>query len=61
MIQDIVTSSKFNLIETIAKRIADLILATFPIVRGVSVRVRKPGAPINGVIDDVEVQVDERR
>jgi dihydroneopterin aldolase len=61
MIQDIVTSSKFNLIETIAKRIADSILAAFSIVSGVSVRVRKPGAPINGVIDDVEVQVDERR
>ena len=61
LIQDIVTSSKFNLIETIAKRIADSILASFPIVSGVSVRVRKPGAPIKGVIDDVEVQVDEGR
>ncbi|MBL0173962.1 MAG: dihydroneopterin aldolase [Ignavibacteria bacterium] len=60
-IQDIVTSSKVNLIETIAKRIADKILLDFPIVTGVSVRVRKPGAPIKGVIDYVEVQVDERR
>ena len=60
-IQDIVTSSKVHLIETIAKRIADKILLDFPIVTGVSVRVRKPGAPIKGVIDYVEVQVDERR
>ncbi|MDH7514623.1 MAG: dihydroneopterin aldolase [Bacteroidota bacterium] len=61
MINGIVTEEKFNLIETIAKKIADAILADWPMVRRVSVRVRKPGAPIKGVIDHVEVQVDESR
>ena len=61
LIQDIVTSDKFNLIETIAKKIADTILASFPIVTGVSPGMRKPGAPIKGVVDFVEVQVDEHR
>jgi len=60
-IQDTVTQQKFHLIETIAKRIADHILETFPRITGVVVRVRKPGAPIKGVVDYVEVEVDERR
>ena len=61
LIQDIIMNQKFNLIETVAKRIADQIIATYEQVRSVRVRVRKPGAPIKGVIDFVEVEVDERR
>ena len=61
LIQDIITNQKFNLIETLAKRIADRIIAECSLVQGVVVRVRKPGAPIKGVIDYVEVEVDERR
>jgi len=61
LVQDIVTNETFKLIETVAKRIADSILASFDQVRGVVVRVRKPGAPIKGVIDYVEVEVDEHR
>jgi dihydroneopterin aldolase len=61
LIQDIVTNDTFKLIETVAKRIADRILDTFPQANGVVVRVRKPGAPIKGVIDYVEVEVDEHR
>jgi 7,8-dihydroneopterin aldolase/epimerase/oxygenase len=61
LVQDIITNQKFNLIETVAKRIADRILATYEQVRAVRVRVRKPGAPVKGVLDYVEVEVDERR
>ncbi|MDT8322561.1 MAG: dihydroneopterin aldolase [Bacteroidota bacterium] len=61
LIQDMVTKQTFNLIETVAKRIADAILDAFIEVRGVVVRVRKPGAPIKGVIDYVEVEVNEHR
>jgi 7,8-dihydroneopterin aldolase/epimerase/oxygenase len=61
LIQDILLTKKFNLIETVAKRIADSILDAYPMVLGVLVRVRKPGAPIRGVVDHVEAEVDERR
>jgi dihydroneopterin aldolase len=61
LIQDIVTKQTFKLIETVAKRIADGILVEFIEVRGVTVRVRKPGAPVKGVIDYVEVEVHEHR
>lgn len=60
-INDIINSAKFNLIETVAKKIADRIMEEYALVRAVSVRVRKPGAPVRGVIDYVEVEVDERR
>ncbi len=61
LIQDTLTIEKFNLIETIAKRIADSVLERFPAVHATTVRVRKPGAPIKGVLDHVEVEVHERR
>ncbi len=61
LIRDILTNETFHLIETVAKRIADSIFERFPLVTAVRVQVRKPGAPINGVVDYVEVDVHERR
>jgi dihydroneopterin aldolase len=61
LIYDSLMNEKFNLIETVAEKIADSVLAAWPMVTRVSVKVRKPGAPIKGVIDYVEAQVDERR
>ena len=61
MVQELVTKESFKLIETMASRIASMLLDRFDIVFAVRVRVRKPGVPIKGVIDFVEVEVDERR
>ena len=60
-IQSVVIERNYYLIESVAKRIAALILSRFPQVSCVRVRVRKPGAPIKGVVDYVEVEVDECR
>lgn len=61
LVQEFFAGTHFNLIETVAKRIADRIIASYPTVLSVRVRVRKPGVPIKGVVDTVEVEVDERR
>ena len=61
LIQDIVTKETFRLIEALGRRIVLAILETFPTVHAVSIRVRKPGVPIKGVIDYVEVEINERR
>ncbi len=61
LVQDIVTNNTFKLIETMASRITAAILEGFPNVDTVRVRVRKPGVPIKGVIDNVEVEVHEQR
>jgi len=53
-VKDIVTSNRFNLIETLNKEICSGILNTFPLVKGVKVSIRKPNAPL-GVIDSVEI------
>jgi dihydroneopterin aldolase len=61
LMQDIVTNETFKLIEGLSRRIALAVLAQFPDVRAVTVRVRKPGVPLKGVIDFVEVEVNEHR
>ncbi len=48
---------KYNLIETLAMRIADGILSQFDSVVKIAVRVRKHTVPIGGYVDFVEVEV----
>jgi 7,8-dihydroneopterin aldolase/epimerase/oxygenase len=60
IVQDIVTNSTFKLMETMAHRIAVGLLSQFAQLRSVRVNVRKPGVPIKGVIDYVEVEVFEQ-
>ena len=51
----IFSSYKFTLLETLADRIAEEILKSFPI-NSVLIRVRKPNVPLNGFLDNVEVE-----
>ena len=60
-IRTAVTGKKHLLLESLGGDIADRILGEFPQVHHVQVRVRKPGAPIQGVIDTVEVEVTRGR
>jgi dihydroneopterin aldolase/2-amino-4-hydroxy-6-hydroxymethyldihydropteridine diphosphokinase len=53
--------TRFNLIETLADRIAATILETFPSVSEVSVRIRKPSAPIEAALDNVGVEATRFR
>ncbi len=60
-IQAVVTERKYFLLEALGASIAGDILKTFKKVREVIVRVRKPGVPIKGVVDSVEVEVRRKR
>ena len=51
----IFSSYKFTLLETLADRIASEVLRSFP-VKMVLIRVRKPNVPLNGFMDNVEVE-----
>ena len=51
----IFSSYKFTLLETQADRIASEVLQSFP-VKMVLIRVRKPNVPLNGFMDNVEVE-----
>lgn len=57
MVEVIVQQNKFNLLETVAARIARCILDSFS-VRRVIVRVRKKIPPIPGNLDHIEVEFD---
>jgi len=60
-IKNLVLGKKHFLLESLASSIGKGILANFPKVCSVTVRVRKPGAPVRGVIDYVEVELTEFR
>jgi len=56
-VERIVQKDKYNLLETVAARIARDLLSTFPAQR-VLVRVRKRIPPIPGNLDYIEVEFD---
>jgi dihydroneopterin aldolase len=56
-VEQIVQRNKFNLLETVAARIAGDLLASFDAQR-VIVRVRKKIPPIPGHLDHIEVEFD---
>ena len=60
-IRGLVLGRKYMLLEALAHAIAQGILKEFRKVERVTVRVRKPGAPIKGVADYVEVELTEAR
>lgn len=52
----IVDSTKRRLLESLVTEIADTILERFPEALAITVRLRKLRAPINGVLDAVELE-----
>lgn len=61
LMRSIVTGKKYYLIEALAHAIGGGIIDGFAPVHRAVVRVRKPGAPIHGVVDTIEVQVETLR
>lgn len=60
LVENIVTGSRRNLIETLANDVALGLVAWSPMIRRVEVAIRKPSAPIAGILDYVEVRVEHR-
>ena len=60
-INQLVLGKKYYLIEALAETIADGLLKGFKKITKVVVRVRKPSAPVKGVIDYVEVEIARER
>ena len=57
LIEKIVTGKRRQLIEALALSVAKGLCAEFPQLRRAAITVRKPSAPIRGVLDYVEVTV----
>ena len=58
---EVSAGTTFNLIETLAERIAGAVMDGFPLVSQVRVRIRKPNAPIRHFIDTVGVEITLER
>ena len=54
------TGTRFYLLEALAAHIADSLLEAYPI-ETVKVNVRKPHAPVKGVLGSVEFEVEKER
>jgi len=59
--RDIVEGRSFKLLEAIAEAIATRVLADFAGVDAVTVRVRKPGVPIDGRLEYAGVSIERQR
>jgi 7,8-dihydroneopterin aldolase/epimerase/oxygenase len=59
--REIVEKGNFHLLEAIAESIGRRVLADFSAVDAVTVRVRKPGVPIDGQLDYAGVEIERRR
>ncbi|SHK01913.1 dihydroneopterin aldolase [Caminicella sporogenes DSM 14501] len=60
-VKNIVTNKKFKLIEALAENIAQNILLEYKKVREVSVTIKKPEAPVNGIYDYFGVEIRRKR
>lgn len=60
VIEDIVTGARRFLIEALAAEVAKALVARFPEIVSATITVRKPNAPVAGILDHVEVTVTHR-
>jgi dihydroneopterin aldolase len=57
-VEDVAQASEYNLVETLAYRLARAVLQSFP-VHKVGVRLRKRPLSLSGKIDFVDIEVEE--
>lgn len=57
VIEKIITGERRFLIESLALEVAKALTVRFPQIRKSAITVRKPNAPVRGVLDHVEVTV----
>jgi len=57
VIEEIITGARRFLIEALASEVAQALCARFPQIIQAEITVRKPNAPVRGVLDYVEVTV----
>ncbi|MDO9418915.1 dihydroneopterin aldolase [Pararhizobium sp.] len=57
-IEKIILGRRRYLIESLAMEIAETLCQTFPQIRRVKIAIRKPNAPVAGVLDYVQVSVE---
>jgi len=60
-IREIMESHQFQLLEACANMLADKLLADFPLIWQLTLRIQKPSVPIRGILRSVEVELTRSR
>lgn len=60
-VKEITENMKFQLLEALGQTIADRVLAMDERIAEITIRVRKPSAPMPGAMDFVQVEITGRR
>ncbi len=58
LIENFLKENTYNLIETVAENVADIILRKYPSVEGVSVEIKKPWAPVGLPVEYISVKIE---
>ena len=61
LVHDIATTRRFRIVEGLAEAIASEVLAAFPRIQSVKVRVEKPEAPVPLIFDSIAVEITRSR
>lgn len=61
LVQKLAGENPCRLLETLATRITQAVLDQFPLVAEVEIEIRKPAAPIGGILDHAAVRLRLRR
>lgn len=61
LIKDTVENERYDLIEALAERICSRILHDFPGVISITLKVKKPEAPVPGIFDYMGVEIERKR
>lgn len=59
--RQVVESTRFNLIEALAEAITEELLAGFPMVDSITVRIRKPKVDLGGPFKSAGIEIRRRR
>lgn len=60
-IREIMEIHQFQLLEACANMVADKLLAGFPLIWQLTLRIQKPSVPIQGILRSVEVELTRSR
>jgi dihydroneopterin aldolase len=61
VVKNEVENYKYHLLEKLANKILDSILAQFSLVKKCQIKIRKIAVPINGTLDYVELEMERER
>lgn len=59
-VKNYVENQRFNLIESLANGLLDLLANKYPTTDGITISIRKGSVPIDGIFDDVQITVSNK-